>query len=416
MLETQRDFVGSLVKAAPGGFAKAISGGNADPSQWATASAAIGKNLNDIQSGIEATEAEKRAVEKEIETRLKTLNELPPVQAHIAVRIEVAAETGGEGNLTISYRIASAGWRPAYDATLATQGFAGAAKLTLVRRAEVTQATGEEWTNVALSLSTAPPASGTQPPALQPSIAALESEYEANADRARAPMAAAPAPMVKSERLEEPVPPPAPSQKVAEAEATADFGGFRAEYKIPGTVSIASGAGARSVRIATEETPVSLEVMAVPKLTDAAYLSAKFKAPAGAPLLGGLASLFRDGAYIGTTEIAFANPGADLTLGFGEDDKVHVERITADRTTGKRGLISSERTDRAPLHHQGGKPARTADHHHRGRPGAGLRNRRHQGQASRRSDRADRRDDRRQARRERLDLPLCRRRKARDPQ
>lgn len=99
------------------------------------------------------------------------------------------------------------------------------------------------------------------------------------------------------------------------------------------------------MRIATEDLAPTLEVRAVPAVSDAAYLTARFRNTSGAPYVGGNAVLYRDGAFAGTVPLAFTAPNAELTLGFGIDDKVAVTRTTLERKTGERGLISSEKTD-----------------------------------------------------------------------
>jgi uncharacterized protein (TIGR02231 family) len=128
-------------------------------------------------------------------------------------------------------------------------------------------------------------------------------------------------------------------------EAAADFGDFRAEYVVPGRVSVDSGKGARSMRIATEQVVARIEVRAVPMLSDAAYLHAAFVPPDGAPMLAGRVALFRDGSFVGNGDLPFGRAGRELNLGFGIDDRVRVTRVVLDRETGQHGLITSRKTD-----------------------------------------------------------------------
>ena len=106
---------------------------------------------------------------------------------------------------------------------------------------------------------------------------------------------------------------------------------------MPGLVSVASGVGARGLRIASEAAEAALEVRAVPALSVSSSLHARLIAPAGAPLLGGRVSLFRDGTYVGGGKIGFTNAGAKLDLGFGADDRVKVTRTALVRETGETG-------------------------------------------------------------------------------
>jgi uncharacterized protein (TIGR02231 family) len=90
-----------------------------------------------------------------------------------------------------------------------------------------------------------------------------------------------------------------------------------------------------------------LEVRAAPMVSQTAYLQAKFTAPVGSPLLAGKVALFRDGTFVGNGMMDFTNAGADVDLGFGVDDRVHITRATLDHQTGEHGIpiIASRKTD-----------------------------------------------------------------------
>jgi uncharacterized protein (TIGR02231 family) len=203
----------------------------------------------------------------------------------------------------------------------------------------VQQATGEDWDGVELILSTARPAGGLAAPELDSNVIYFYEAYArdmASGGGYAAEAAMAPAPAA---------PPATLDQEVGFQVATADFGDFRAEYRIAGPVDVESGDGARSLRIAEEEDKARLEVRATPLLSSTAYLHAAFTSESPAPVLGGPVALFREGAYVGSDTIAFTNAGTELDLGFGADDQVKVERVTIDRSTGTHGLLSSETTD-----------------------------------------------------------------------
>ena len=124
-----------------------------------------------------------------------------------------------------------------------------------------------------------------------------------------------------------------------------DFGDFRAEYRVPGSVSVETGVGARTLRIASSDIAVTPEVRAAPALSTTAFLHARFTVPDGAPMLPGRVALFRDGSFVGTGSVEFTGAGADVNLGFGADDRVKVSRTTLDHATGTEGLLTSRATD-----------------------------------------------------------------------
>ena len=69
-----------------------------------------------------------------------------------------------QGDLRVSYAVRNARWAPLYDARLETGGRERKPALELVRRAEITQQTGEDW---ATSRSAFPP-SGPRAAAARP--------------------------------------------------------------------------------------------------------------------------------------------------------------------------------------------------------------------------------------------------------
>ena len=340
-LDGRRRFLDEMLKTVPGGFGRALGENGGGIEQWSAASKTLGEELDSVAAATRALRIEDRQLAEEVEARRKELDALPPPRDHVELRIELAAAEATAATLSIAYRTPSAGWAPTYDAQLETGDKSTEPALSIVRRAEVTQATGEDWSDVDLVLSTARPAGGTAAPYLTASIAVFQSRYGAAASGgySQDSVAAAPAPTARAIRES------APEMPVLAVEAAADFGDFRAEYRVPGPASVVSGTGARSFRIATETASPEIEVRAVPLLSSAAYLTARFTAPEGAPLLPGKVSLFRDGAFVGTGSVPFVNAGSKVDLGFGADDRVKVVRTPVDRAVGETGILASRRTD-----------------------------------------------------------------------
>ena len=84
----------------------------------------------------------------------------------LEVRIELATAAATKATLRVTYAVRNARWTPLYDARLDTGAKDRKPALELVRRAEITQATGEDWSNVALSVSTVRTARGGSAPDL----------------------------------------------------------------------------------------------------------------------------------------------------------------------------------------------------------------------------------------------------------
>lgn len=341
-LDGRKRFLERLIEATPDGFGAALSEGIGAIDQWATAAATIGDGLAEVAEAMRTARIEQRTLNEALEEQHRALADLPEPRDRIAVRIALSADSPTAGTVSVSYRTLAANWVPTYDALLSTGEDGTKPALTIVRRAEVTQSTGEDWTDVAMTLSTTRTAGGTTAPFLPASLVTIFDGYDYAYPESEAAQSATrplPAPSLDAAA-------PGGAEEVAKyIEAAANFGDFRAEYVVPGRVSVASGKGARAMRIATEEVVARIEVRAVPMLSDLAYLHAAFVPPDGAPMLAGKVALFRDGTFVGNGELPFGRAGRELNLGFGVDDRVRVTRVTLDRETGQHGLLSSRKTD-----------------------------------------------------------------------
>lgn len=329
-LEAQRSFITNLIAEGPEGFADLLGSEGAGISQWAQAWDLVGEGIHRVEQGLQDIDIEAAGIEEAIEDLLGQIAALPTTPATLEVAIEAAATNATSGTMVLTYQVNNARWAPTYDVTLHTGDAESEPSVEVVRRAEITQNTGEDWTDVTVTLSTSRPTGGTAAPVIGSSFVSLFDD---------------------TRRLASPAPPPAAEaagmmdiaispMPVDEQEAVADFGDFKADYIIPTPVSIGSGDGARSVRIATDEGEARLFVEAVPRLSEQAFLTAAFTLDSEAPVLAGRATLFRDSAYVGSGDIAFANPGEEIELGFGPDDQVHVAWTLVNRETGTRGLLT----------------------------------------------------------------------------
>lgn len=236
-------------------------------------------------------------------------------------------------------------WTPVYDARLDTGGKNGKPSLELIRRAEITQSTGEDWADVALAVSTVRTAHGGGAPDLRPMIV-------------RFPVTG-PRPMANM-RIEQSYAPAAPSplqeglargvdqprlKKAEEQQAVLEDAGFQVMFRVPARIAVPAGQGSKSFRIASATIAPELMVHAVPALAETAFLQASFKHAEDAPLLPGRVSIYRDGVFVGRSPMALAAKDEVVRLGFGIDEKVKVARTVVRRNEGTAGLISSSRTD-----------------------------------------------------------------------
>ena len=389
-LDGRQKFIEKLIDTTPAGFGRALGQSGDGVERWSVAAETIGSELAAIADAARALHIEERTIQTGIDAKTKALAELPEPRAHTILTVALSAGAPATGALTVAYRVADARWVPTYDAMLTTGDKGGKPAVAIVRRAEVTQATGEDWSNVAMTLSTARPSGGTAAPQLEPSLASFvvdEVPYPAAASGALRDERA-PAPMAKEMDA---VSAPA-DRPVQILEAAADFGDFRAQYRVPGAVSVESGVGARGLRIATDDGGAELAVRAAPALSDAAYLSRR---PCRA---------------LPRRQLYRQRRGSLQQCRQGDRSRFRSRRsrpCPADgaRPGDRRARRLLEPQDRyAALQDHRRESAQAEDEHHRPRPDALCRGRQDCRGAASRGDRTDRRECRGPARRARLDL------------
>ncbi len=158
----RRKFAERFAESSPAGIGDK---GEARPiAEWRTAFAAVGEEVAAADSAIRDAERKQRELDREIARLESDKAQKPP--SKLEVRIEVAAAAATKATLRVTYAVRNARWTPLYDARLDTGGKDRKPALELVRRAEITQNTGEDWSNVALSVSTVRTARGGKAPDL----------------------------------------------------------------------------------------------------------------------------------------------------------------------------------------------------------------------------------------------------------
>jgi uncharacterized protein (TIGR02231 family) len=308
-----------------------------DVGQWSAAWDAVAVGLAKLGDDLRPALAKTRQLDEQI--KALEAQRQNPAQAKGATRsaiVTISADSQTQARFKLSYRIGGDGWRPSYDAALETTS--GAKSLSLTRRANLAQHTGEDWTDVALAVSTARVARASDIPDVDP----LKIDFwqppvamsKRNADTAgdlrldqslggaqvsgvARPMALAAAP-----------PAPRPAEQAA---SQLEAGAYSAEFKVPGRISLASDGAQKSFVLARLNSDPTILVKTAPGLDQTAYLQAHFVDTEEAPILPGEVALHRDGAFVGESRIAFVAPGDGIDLGFGADDKIKIQRAPVNR-------------------------------------------------------------------------------------
>ena len=159
----RRKFAERFAEASPAGIGDK---GEARPiAEWRAAFAAVGEEVASADTAIRDAERKQRELDREIARLEQDRAQKPP--SKLEVRIELAAAAATKATLRVTYAVRNARWTPLYDARLDTGAKDRKPALELVRRAEITQNTGEDWSNVALAVSTVRTARGGSAPDLK---------------------------------------------------------------------------------------------------------------------------------------------------------------------------------------------------------------------------------------------------------
>ncbi|MGX4802385.1 mucoidy inhibitor MuiA family protein [Bradyrhizobium guangdongense] len=341
----RRKFAERFAEASPAGIGEK---GEARPiTEWRAAFSAVAEEVAAADTAIRDAARKQREIDRQIAQLEADRSAKPP--SKLEVRIDIASDAATKARLRVTYTVRNARWLPLYDARLDTGARDRKPQLELVRRAEVTQSTGEDWSNVTLGVSTVRIARGGSAPELGSLVAQYPQVPKPTALGSVSDLAR-PAPVLRQMQA------PSFAAKLAEAsepreradeqQAIAEIGDFQATFKIPGRVSLSAAEGAKSLRIASMSVPAELVVRAAPVQDPTAFLEASFKQTDDTALLPGNVAIYRDGIFVGRGKLSASAKDDIVRLGFGADDKVKVERAVLKRNEGSAGLlVTTSKTD-----------------------------------------------------------------------
>ena len=327
-LNTQQTYLQKL--AEQGGSPKADKAESNSTAQWRAGWQTLGAGMKEIGAAKVALARDIRELKQQIDVTQRELEQLNNRQQDNKIAVVHLQSTGGKLAMQLSYQLNQAGWYPVYDANLDTQQ----SKLAVTQAAYVQQNSGENWDNVALTLSTLQPSAAVEPPALSswwidyqrpiPRNTLMKSA-ESVADAAMPEMMAAAAP-------------------VAEQRAMVVDSGYHVSYQIPGKINVNSSEEKQRVVLQQQQWPVALNLQAVPRLDSHAYLYARVENPSSTPLLPGEWLLQRDGVRVGRVDQPLLAPKDQIAMGFGADDAVKLEWQTLKDEAGESGVLNKQQT------------------------------------------------------------------------
>jgi uncharacterized protein (TIGR02231 family) len=299
------DGIAQVVAAAMHDMAVGASRGTA-----ANAAGAQLAELDEIEAQARARRVESELAAEDLALALSRLEgrivaaEAQAVDDAARLVIDVIADQAADIVLTVGYVVPGAAWRPYHRAVLSrSEG-----RVEWQTTACVWQATGEDWTDAALTFSLERPSLGVEPPAL------VDDE-------------------LRSRRR--------PDQVVVEAreheQQTTGLGGGTAQ--VPGIDdnglgltlsapkgSVKSDGAPHRIPVGSFTTTAQLSLVAIPLRSPWVHVRARMINTSAAPLLAGPVDLVMSSGYVGRAEIGFVAANEKFYVGFGPEADIRIHR------------------------------------------------------------------------------------------
>jgi uncharacterized protein (TIGR02231 family) len=321
-----------------------------DLNQFTAALAYLNEQKAKLTTDRAALDEQREDLQVKVTTVQNQLNELRGAggKAFKTVTVRVTAAQAGSLDVSLAYTVPGASWVPSYDArVVSAERIVQLDYFGLVR-----QGTGEDWKDVALTLSTARPSMGGAAPVLSVwnlDLWVAQPVYEqARADdvrrkamRMNAPAAAGAVNMQSLTSNADALGNAAEEKDAGFATATIEAGATSASFKIAVNSSIASDNSPQKVPITTASLKAVPEYLTVPKRQAAAFLTSKVVNSSDFPLLAGAMNVFLDGTFVATSGLRSVMSGEKFDLALGVDDGIAIKHKRVNKFTEDTGLTNS---------------------------------------------------------------------------
>jgi uncharacterized protein (TIGR02231 family) len=328
-----------LVKSINGGFARNGSKELYDLSKAAyDEAAAAAKDAFEKKNAIDES---MRKLEEAIAVAKKDIEKQTDKEQATCGKYAVDAfSQGGKTKGTITYYVNGPSWDPTYIARADTaKGSVGIQML-----AQVAQATGEDWNAITLYLETTKPGAGAKPE--EPPVVFLNKQEFVRAYASKSINYEVAGSAQKLERSDEAL--QTLSMPIVATTNTAT--GFRAQ--VPGRVTVTSidrqsgEAQPTVLPLLEKDAACEFHSETIPVSAETAFLIGKLKNPFPLPMLAGTMQAVVDGSTNGEGAIEETLPGDELTVGFGTNQNVTVERKTVAEKGGNSGIFGGKRVEK----------------------------------------------------------------------
>lgn len=294
-----------------------------DPQRWNQMIAFYRDRMHSVATELRQLDSRSRQIRAEIDRVNRQIQELRSTtqKARTAVVVIARANAATTLQLELSYVVYGPSWQPRYDLRASSQKHT----LQIDYKAVVQQNTGEEWSAVALSLSTAQPARGGSSPELSPWYLSATPPPTAFPAEARAMKKGSSAKSEEtigylSDDMGE-----LQVQSLVYQDATVQSHATSVVYTIEGRSTISSDSREHTVAVANLEAKATFSYTSVPKLNPFAYLSAKATNSSEYALLAGPTSIYLDNSFVAHGQLELVSPQQEFSTQLGVDEGIVIE-------------------------------------------------------------------------------------------
>lgn len=309
----------------------------------------VEQQYGEYANAIAQCEKQQQQLDKQIQILRQNLQQIstPSPQEIFNIIVSLEPSEAGEFELEVSYIVHQASWLPLYDLRFSTEN----ETIDITYLAEVQQSTGEDWLDVALTLSTAKPGLGTLPPKIIPWYVDVQ-RFIYPGQLAKA-LADSDITKLRNLSASMPFPGMSPEPTATEVEieylkaqtATAEIfkQGSVITFGVSGKGNIPSDGTPHKTTVFNENYPCRTKYIAIPRLVSMAYLQATVtNSLTGVTMLPGAANIFRDNTFVGKTDLENIAPGQEFKLNLGIDEGLKIQRDLVERHVDKK-LIGNQR-------------------------------------------------------------------------
>ena len=292
--------------------------------------------MNEAKSGGRAQQQQQQQLEEEKDEFVR------------AVEIVFESECAQNVEVLVSYVVSNASWSSLYHLRVSTEE----SSVQVHYFGQVKQWTGEDWVNTRISLSTASPSKGGNPPQLEPhnisryypqayySYGGFEQSEECEEIQSLS---------LGQERFRTITQPRAPPMRLVEVrKSQVQTGMFTQTFNVLRPASIPSDSTEHKVSVSVIDLASSFENVCLPEQNSNVYLVAKATNTSEYPLLSGPCSVFMDNNFISKSTLKSVSPGEEVSCSLGVDPLVRVSLKAGDsylsRQAGwiSKGTVSEE--------------------------------------------------------------------------